>query len=160
MTKYLFQPREAREQFDAERRAKRKSKVPPWQAVRKLKARPKCAPGERYPMSSYDHAAMVACDTGFPPLPHLAQRKDETKKEWQQRIRAEGWEEVKHWRHEHRWHPHQLRHARATEMHREAGLDAARAVLGHRTPTITEVYAELDTANALSARPRLQHNVR
>jgi integrase len=42
------------------------------------------------------------------------------------------------------WHPHQLRHAKATEIRREFGLDAARAVLGHRSPAITEVYAELD----------------
>lgn len=36
------------------------------------------------------------------------------------------------------WHPHQLRHARALELKREAGLDVARAVLGHRSPVMTE----------------------
>jgi integrase len=46
------------------------------------------------------------------------------------------------------WHPHQLRHTKASEIRKEAGLDAARAVLGHRSPAITEVYAELDTAKA------------
>jgi integrase len=125
LTEYLFQPREAREQFDAERRAKRKSKVPPSQAVRKRKARPKRKPGDRYRVSSYDHAVMDACDAAFPPPEPFAQREDEPKKEWRERIGVEGWEEVKHWRHKHRWHPHQLRHAKATEIRREAGLDAA-----------------------------------
>jgi integrase len=46
------------------------------------------------------------------------------------------------------WHPHQLRHLRALELKREAGLDVARAVLGHKCPAITEHYATLDTAKA------------
>jgi integrase len=53
------------------------------------------------------------------------------------------------------WHPHQLRHTKATEIRREAGLDAARAVLGHRTPAITEVYAELDLTKAAEVMERL-----
>lgn len=53
------------------------------------------------------------------------------------------------------WHPHQLRHNAATEIRREAGLDAARAVLGHRGPAITEHYAELDTAKAAAVMERL-----
>ena len=46
------------------------------------------------------------------------------------------------------WHPNQLRHTKATEIRREAGLDAACVVLGHRSPQITEVYAELDVNKA------------
>jgi integrase len=152
---YLFQPREAREQFDTERRSNRKSKVTPSQAARKRKARPKRTPGERYRVTSYDHAVMVACDTAFPPLPPLAKREDETYRQWRERIGPEGWEQVKQWRQEHRWHPHQLRHAKATEIRREAGLDAARAVLGHRGPAITEHYAELDIGKASAVMERL-----
>jgi integrase len=47
-----------------------------------------------------------------------------------------------------RWTPNQLRHTKATEIRRAAGLDAARAVLGHRSPHVTEVYAELDENKA------------
>ena len=155
LMEYLFQPREAREQFDAERRAKRKSKVTPSQAARKRKARPKRTPGERYRVSSYDHAVMVACDTAFPPPAPLAQREDETFRQWRERIGAEGWRQVKQWQREHRWHPHQLRHAKATEIRREAGLDAARAVLGHRGPAITEHYAELDIGKAAAVMERI-----
>ena len=43
-----------------------------------------------------------------------------------------------------KWHPHQLRHNAATWLRKEFGLDAARVILGHRSPTITELYAELD----------------
>jgi integrase len=46
------------------------------------------------------------------------------------------------------WHPHQLRHNAATWLRKEFGLDVARVVLGHRSPQITEVYAELDHAKA------------
>ncbi len=40
------------------------------------------------------------------------------------------------------------RHLRALELKREAGLDVARAVLGHRAPVITEHYATLDIVKA------------
>lgn len=48
------------------------------------------------------------------------------------------------------WHPHQLRHNAATWLRKEFGLDVARVVLGHRSPRITETYAELDWAKASS----------
>jgi integrase len=53
------------------------------------------------------------------------------------------------------FHPHQIRHTKATEIRREAGLDAARAVLGHRSPKITEVYAEIDVNKAAEVMERL-----
>jgi integrase len=53
------------------------------------------------------------------------------------------------------WHPHQLRHTKATEIRREFGIDVARAVLGHRSPVVTEVYAELDAGKAMAAMERL-----
>ncbi len=51
-----------------------------------------------------------------------------------------GAERVEH------WHPHQLRHAAATRIRKQYGLEAARAVLGHKSLAITEVYAERDHA--------------
>jgi len=53
------------------------------------------------------------------------------------------------------WHPNQLRHSMATELRREAGLDAARVVLGHRSPTTTEIYAEVDVQKAAELMARL-----
>jgi integrase len=49
------------------------------------------------------------------------------------------------------WHPHQLRHNAATWLRKEFGLDVARVVLGHRSPQITELYADLDTSRAIDA---------
>jgi len=46
------------------------------------------------------------------------------------------------------WHPNQLRHTKATEIRREKGLDPARAVLGHGSAQVTEVYAEVDLSKA------------
>lgn len=53
------------------------------------------------------------------------------------------------WRREHFWHPHQLRHSRATEIRRTHGLDAAKAVLGHASTSTTEIYAQLDVDQAV-----------
>jgi integrase len=49
------------------------------------------------------------------------------------------------------WHPHQLRHSAATRLRREFGIDVARAVLGHSSPAVTELYAEMDGAKAAEA---------
>jgi len=53
------------------------------------------------------------------------------------------------------WHPNQLRHNAATRLRKEFGLDVARAVLGHSSPAVTEVYAELDGAKAAEAMERV-----
>lgn len=42
------------------------------------------------------------------------------------------------------WHPHRLRHLAATELRAMYGAEAARAILGHSTLKVTEVYAEVD----------------
>ncbi|HYF34291.1 MAG TPA: site-specific integrase [Prosthecobacter sp.] len=43
-----------------------------------------------------------------------------------------------------RWHPHQLRHNAGTYLRAEFGLETARAVLGHKSAAVTEIYAERD----------------
>jgi integrase len=53
------------------------------------------------------------------------------------------------------WHPHQLRHTAATKFRKKLGLDTTRALLGHRSPAITEIYAELDTGKAAEAAAKL-----
>ena len=40
------------------------------------------------------------------------------------------------------WHPHQLRHLRATEVRKQFGLEAAQVTLGHLRADVTQVYAE------------------
>lgn len=48
------------------------------------------------------------------------------------------------------WHPHQLRHNAATNLRREHGIEVARIILGHRSPAVTEIYAEADCARAIA----------
>jgi integrase len=47
-----------------------------------------------------------------------------------------------------RWHPHQLRHTRASEIRRGHGIETAAVVLGHSKPDTTLIYAEPDQARA------------
>lgn len=47
------------------------------------------------------------------------------------------------------WHPHQLRHTRATEIRRRYGLEGAQVVLGHQSAEISQIYAERDLGLAV-----------
>ena len=53
------------------------------------------------------------------------------------------------------WTPHRLRHNAATTIRREYGLEAARVMLGHSSPIVTEIYAERDRAAAREVAERL-----
>jgi integrase len=141
---YLFSPRRAVEELRAEKRRQRKTRVQPSQQDRR-KRNPKRHPGQRYTTAAYGHAvrvAVAAANTaracaackGLKPAERCA------------RCRAAA---LPH------WHPHQLRHTAATRIRREYGLDVARVVLGHRSPQITELYAELDTARAAEVMAKL-----
>jgi integrase len=46
------------------------------------------------------------------------------------------------------WHPHQLRHAFATEVRRKYGVEGAQVALGHVHADVTQVYAERNLALA------------
>jgi hypothetical protein len=124
---YLFSPREAMDEHQAERRQARRTPLTPSQRSRKRKAKPKRTPGERYSTKSYQHAVLrgiakanrEAERIGNPPIPE--------------------------------WFPNQLRHNAATRLRREFSLDVARAVLGHASPVVTEIYAEVDGAKAAEA---------
>lgn len=54
-----------------------------------------------------------------------------------------------------RWHPHQLRHGAATMLRREHGIETARVILGHRSSSQTETYAEIDHARAVDLMARI-----
>ena len=122
--------------------------------------RPLRTPGKRFTVPSYGRAIAYACVKAFPLPTHLARhrvagagRKSastrwETAQEWRKRLGEDGWQAKEQFRREHSWHPHQLRHAAATELRREFGLEAARIILGHRSSAITETYAERDTSAA------------
>jgi integrase len=59
------------------------------------------------------------------------------------------------WERAHRWHPNMLRHAFATEVRREHGLEAAQVLLGHSRADVTQVYAERDVERARAVARRI-----
>ena len=119
----LFQPREAEAERRSIQRAARKTRVQPSQ-VNRSKPRPRKRPGDCYDAASYRRAIVMA----------IGKANADRAKTKEPPIP--------------RWHPHQIRHTLGTAVRREFGLDAARAVLGHSTPVVTEIYAELDRAKA------------
>jgi integrase len=147
---YLFQPKEGRAAHNAERRKKRTSKVTPSQAKRQPKRNPKKAPRDRYTVITYDQAVAAGCRKAHCLTCAACQRQGgEKRRDWLARVaQCEGLKTF-------HWHPNQLRHSAATDIRREAGLDAARVVLGHRSPQITEVYAEIDVAKAAQVMEQL-----
>ena len=54
----------------------------------------------------------------------------ETPAEWKARLGDNKWAELMKWCEEHRWHPHQLRHAAGSRLRKEFGVEAAQVVLG------------------------------
>ncbi len=90
----------------------------------------------------------------FPAPDAQPQRSDETDQDYQVRQAGEL-QERKAWDREHRWAPNQLRHAFATKIRRQAGLDAAQVMLGHADAHTTEIYAELDQAKGLQVAARI-----
>jgi integrase len=146
LTAYFFQPREAEAERRAELRANRKTKVQPSQRDRR-KRQPRKVPRERYTTLTYCQAITRGCDRALPhpTLSAVPERE----------LTDDQMTELKAWRKAHRWHPNQLRHNAGTRLRREFGLDVARAVLGHSSPVVTEVYAELDQAKAAEAMARI-----
>jgi integrase len=120
---FLFQPLEAEGERRAAQREARKSKVQPSQQDRR-RTNPRKRPRERYDTSSYRRAIITAIEKA-------------------NRDRATRGEPAIP-----KWHPHMIRHNTGTRVRRQFGLDAARAVLGHSTPVVTEIYAELDQRKA------------
>ncbi|HEX8916620.1 MAG TPA: site-specific integrase [Humisphaera sp.] len=156
----VFQARDADAWHRAQRTANRKTPHScgnrPGTNVRRKPGR---KPGGRFDVAAYRRAVWYACDRAFPPPADLARQKVqggrglndrrlETTAEWRARLGDDGWARLHAWRESHRWHPHQLRHSAATRLRREYGLEAAQVILGHRTLSVTEVYAEKNVAAA------------
>jgi integrase len=137
LTAYLFSPAEAEAERHAKQRDSRKTRVQPSQQNRRRR-RPRKSPGERYDTDSYRKAIQYGVD-----------RANAQAKRKAHQAGLDVGEPIP------RWHPNQLRHNAATRLRREFSLDVARAVLGHSSPVVTEVYAELDGAKAAEAMERV-----
>jgi integrase len=133
---YLFSPAEAMAEHWVEQRRDRKTRVQPSQQNRRRR-RPSRKPRDRYDPNTYRQAIQ----SGIWKVNKEAERLAE----------VGGPEAVLI----PNWHPNQLRHSAATRLRKAFGLDVARAVLGHSSPVVTEVYAELDGAKAAEAMERV-----
>ena len=49
------------------------------------------------------------------------------------------------------WTPYQLRHAAATRMRKDHGIEVTRCLMGHSSASMTEHYAQLDLDKARAA---------
>ncbi|WP_165073276.1 tyrosine-type recombinase/integrase [Paludisphaera rhizosphaerae] len=127
---YVFSPRDAETERMAGLRAVRKSKVQPSQVDRSRVDRIGRL-SDHYTDASYRQAV----ERGIA-------------KANEQRTAA-GLEPVR------RWTPNQLRHATATRIRRELGLEVAQVVLGHSTLTTTQVYAKRAEDKARDAMGRM-----
>lgn len=127
---YIFSPRDVVEELRRERRRNRKTRETPSETAKRSKRGSKAQYGEKYTRRSYAQAIKRGCSKAFPPPDGLSE---------QERFA---------WVREHHWSPNQLRHNAATLLRKQFGLEAARAVLGHSSAVVTELYAEFDEKKA------------
>ena len=97
-------------------------------------------PGGKYTRHSYRVAVARACDRAFP-HPTIVKKRGVA-------LTDDQAAELAAWRKAHRWHPHRLRHTRATEIRKRYDVEAAQVILGHSKPDTTLVYAERDLEKA------------
>lgn len=98
------------------------------------KKKPAKKDGSRYSSGSYARAIARACEKAFPCPSSI---KSTAKRE--------------QWRRDHSWSPNQLRHAFATKVRSEYGLDVCQVLLGHSTVAVTQIYAQADRSKAVEA---------
>ena len=141
----LFQPCEAEEARNEDRRKNRKSPMTPSQAARKPKRQPRRTAGGRYGVTAYRRAITRGCEIAF----GMPEELRKIPKKTTQPQKAELAAQASTWRKEHCWHPHQLRHNAGTNLRKEFGVELARIILGHATAFTTEIYAEADRQQAM-----------
>lgn len=126
----LFSPAKTVEVLLAAKRAARTTKRTKAQDRRDAKRRAlakfrRRLPKDRYDPTSYARAIARAVKIAF---------------------RPEGMTDAEfaEWKCPYHWHPHQLRHSRATELRKSFGIEAARVALGHSDVETSLIYAEKD----------------
>jgi integrase len=114
---YCFSPIESEAKRKVAMRMNRKSPVQPSQ-INRQKSRPKRKPKDHYTKDSYRRA--------------ITRSIEKANKMLAESVKLPY------------WHPHQIRHATATQIRRNFGLEASQIVLGHSNARITEIYAKRD----------------
>jgi integrase len=143
---FCFQPIESEAARNRNRHAHRRTPMNQGNRPGRGKRRRLRPSGDHYTADSYRRAIHRACDRAFEPPIHLRQQDGETELKWLDRLSQSQRIELRNWQRDHRWSPNQLRHAAATEVRKEFGLEAAQIVLGHAAADVTQIYAERDIA--------------
>lgn len=131
---FCFSPAESVAKLQAEKRAKRKTKVQPSQ-VNRRKPRPKRLPRDHFTRDTYARSIRKGINKANRQLLKEAEAAGLDRAEVALLPL---------------WAPNQLRHAVGTKVRREFGLEAAQVTLGHANARITETYAERDFEKAVS----------
>jgi integrase len=148
---HLFSPADAVAEMREARRQSRKTPLDQGNAPGTNCQRcPKREAQDQYSVDSYRRAIERGCEVAFgmPDDLHEPRGKKAKKAEtdlepdvqMQRRIQRRKGRAA--WRAQHCWGPHQLRHTAATNLRKEYGLEAAQVILGHKTLTVTQIYAE------------------
>lgn len=106
-----------------------------------VKRRPRRTCGEQYDANSYRRAIHRGCDIAFP-HPDMGNAKESE-------LSPAQLAELRTWQSAHRWSPNRLRHAAATAIRKQFGLEAAQIILGHAAADVTQIYAERDSARGI-----------
>jgi integrase len=139
---YCFCPRDSMAKFRAAREAARMTPLSCGNRPgTNRRSKPRKTAGEHYTSQSYARSIADGCKKAFPHPTLSGVPLD--------KLTPEQAVELRGWRKSHRWAPNQLRHAAATEVRREFGLEAAQVILGHSQANITQVYAERDLAKGV-----------
>lgn len=101
-------------------------------------------PRDAFSTGSYGQAIKRGCDLAFPAPEPLARRPKEKIAEHKLRLTKKQLAELEAWQKTQRWAPNQLRHAKATDVRKRFGLEAAQVILGHAAANVTQIYAERD----------------
>lgn len=119
------------------------------------KKKPKRTVGEKYDVAGYRRAIARACERAFKLPEDLLEPVTPNQKAEATAAGRMAPEAIatrrtarKAWRTDHTWHPHQLRHNAATRLRKTYGLEAAQVILGHKTLSVTQIYAEKNVAAA------------
>jgi integrase len=132
---YLFDPRKAVEGWRAGRRKAGKATGRPSRRKRRGQE-PRSLPRECYTTISYNQAIARGIQKADAAAREQAIADGMSPEDAAERVF------VPH------WHPHQLRHAHATEVRRKYGLEASQVCLGHANATVSQIYAQRDESLA------------
>jgi integrase len=140
---HCFSPRESVNWHRAQHRQQRKTPV--WKSHqarydRNRKQKPRRAAGARFTVVAYNRAIQRGCEVAFG-MPAELRTISTTLPE---AAREELKRQAREWRRRNCWHANQLRHAAATRLRKEFGIEAAQVALGHSNPQTTLIYAERD----------------